>query len=37
MDNNIGGWIISFIGFLLALWSIYSVIESNKDKKEKHG
>jgi hypothetical protein len=33
--NNLGGWIISFIGLMLALWSIYSVIESKK--KEKHG
>jgi len=35
--ENIGGWIISIIGVLLALWSIYSVVEFNKHKKEKHG
>jgi hypothetical protein len=33
--NNLGGWVISFIGLMLALCSIYLVIESKK--KEKHG
>jgi len=33
--ENLGGWIISGIGVILAIWAIYSVKEF--DKKEKHG
>ena len=33
--ENLGGWIISIVGIILAVWSIYSVKEF--DKKEKHG
>jgi len=35
--ENIGGWVIAGIGVILAIWSIYSVIEFNKNKKEKNG
>ena len=35
--DNLGGWLVTAIGFIMMLWSIYSVIEFNKEKKEKHG
>jgi len=35
--ENLGGWLVTAFGFIIMLWAIYSVIESNKEKKEKHG
>ena len=35
--DDFGGWFVTGLGFIVMLWAIYSVIEFNKNKKEKNG